>query len=338
MKHTITLLLLTATFTASGQWLTDSLIAHFPMDGTPNDAVAGLTPLTTSGAPSFCADRFGVANGAACFIGSSFWSYGDVLDMDTSDFSISLWYRVEGYTVGTQDHDFAVSKGTTFFGSPAYSGYSIGVRDVVDTTLTARCFGGDQESSIYSVSGPVAYHAWHHIVLSRCGGIMLMFIDAALAMQDTLAVGASLNTDIYLSIGAEDRSPTNQPDVGYFKGAIDDIRFYKGRCLSEAEIITLADQNVSIAEQQVGGNELRISPNPARSSVRLELGAPARSIGSVTLLNAMGQVVPLSVPAPITVEGRNGSLTLDISALPAGAYFVVVPTEFGSVHGRFIKD
>lgn len=338
MKHTLALLLLTGTFSASGQWLTDSLIAHFPMDGSPIDAVGLLTPVTTSGAPSYCADRHGMANGAACFNGSSFWSYGDVLDMDTSDFSISLWYMVEGYTMGTQDHDFAVSKGTTLFGSPAYSGYSMGVRDVVDTTLTARCFGGDQQSNIYSVSGPVAYNAWHHIVLSRCGGVMLMFIDAAMAMQDTLAVGASLNTDIYLSIGAEDRSPTNQPDVGFFKGAIDDVRFYRGRCLSEAEIITLADQNVSVAAQQMGGNELRTSPNPAHATVRLELGAPARAISSITLLNAMGQVVPLPVPIAMSVEGRNGSLTLDVSDLPAGAYFVVMPTEFGSVPGRFIKD
>lgn len=47
---------------------------------------------------------------------------------------------------------------------------------------------------------------------------------------------------------------------------------------------------------------------------------------------------PLS-PETIGVPGYNAhALTLDVSHLPKGAYFVVVPTEEGRLHGRFVKE
>lgn len=83
---------------------------------------------------------------------------------------------------------------------------------------------------------------------------------------------------------------------------------------------------------------LRITPNPAQGILCIELTASAGFNGPVTVLNALGQ--PLRMSARTVEVFRDGqqSLTLDVSGLPAGAYFVVVPTEEGYLHGRFVKE
>ena len=53
MKHMLTSFLLAGTVSASGQWLNDNLIAHFPLDGSPVDIVGGLAPVVISGNPGF---------------------------------------------------------------------------------------------------------------------------------------------------------------------------------------------------------------------------------------------------------------------------------------------
>ncbi|MCB0782094.1 MAG: T9SS type A sorting domain-containing protein [Flavobacteriales bacterium] len=240
MRTTLLSLCLLCASAGLTQSLTDSLIAHFPLDGSGMDTIGGLVPITVEGSPLDTTDRFGNSGQAMWFDGSSFFSYGDVLDMDTSDFSVSLWVNVDGYTSGTIDHDYPLSKGTTIHGTPQYSGYSIGVRDTLDPTLTARGYAGDQASSIHDASGPVQFGTWQHIFMNRCDTMLTIWLDGIPVDHDTLAPMADLTTNIYFSIGAEDRSPTVFPDVGFFKGAIDDIRIYKGRCLSNTEIVALA--------------------------------------------------------------------------------------------------
>ena len=96
LRHPIFAFLCVSTLcSAQAQSLSDSLIAHFPLDGSPNDLIGSLAPTATDGQPGFCADRFGNPNSAACFDGASFWSYGDVLDVDTMDFTLAAWVRLD---------------------------------------------------------------------------------------------------------------------------------------------------------------------------------------------------------------------------------------------------
>lgn len=338
MKHTITLLLLIGTFSASGQWLTDSLIAHFPMDGTPDDVIGGLVPVVTSGAPAFCADRHGMANGAACFDGSSFWSYGDVLDMDTSRYSVSLWCRIDSITPNANHHDYPLSKGTTVSGSPPLSGYSMGFRDELPDTLSAAALFGNNTQSLLIMAHPVTFGSWYHYTISRCAGDAIsLSINGILVTADQLAPNKNLSTNIHFSIGAGERAPAAPPG-GFFSGAVDDVRLYKGRCLSQDEIDVLADITVGLNDRRAPLAVLRLYPNPARTSLRVDLPAQSRVTGPITTLNALGQAILLS-EAIVGVHGNSArALTLDVSDLPKGAYFVVVPTEEGSLHGRFIKE
>ncbi len=338
MKHTITLLLLTGTFSASGQWLTDSLIAHFPMDGSPNDTVGGLVPVVTSGAPAFCPDRFGIPNSAACFDGSSFWSYGDVLDMDTSSYSISLWCRIDSLTPNVLDHDYPLSKGTTVSGSPPLSGYSVGFRDELPDTLNAAALFGNNTQTLLIMDHPVIFGTWYHYTISRCAEDALsLSINGIHVASDQLAPNKNLSTNIHFSIGAGERAPAAPPG-GFFRGAVDDVQIYKGRCLSQDEIDVLADLTVGLNGRRSPLAELGLFPNPAYSTLRIELSASAGITGPITVLNSLGQPIPLSA-LTVGLPGNGAQpLTLDVSHLPKGAYFVVVPTEEGKVHGRFVKE
>lgn len=344
MKHTFTLLLLTGTFSASGQWLTDSLIAHFPMDGSPNDTVAGLVPVLTSGAPGFCADRHGAAENAACFDGSSFWSYGDTLDMDTADFSISAWLQMDtvlppfliapGFT---SEGSTPFGKGNSVFSQPTRAGYSVLLRNTGSPAIDMYGTTGDETDNMHLVLTSVQSDAWIHIVHSRCGEHLKLYVNGLLVADSIAPTGRDLNVNTFFTIGGLDRNPAPELDSEWFIGAIDDLRIYKGRCLSQNEIDVLADLTVGLNDRRSPLAELGLFPNPAYSTLRIELSASAGITGPNTVLNSLGQPIPLSA-LTVGLPGNGQPLTLDVSHLPKGAYFVVVPTEEGRSHGRFVKE
>lgn len=249
---------------AQAQTLSDNLIAHFPMDGSADDVIGGLIPTDTSGAPAFCPDRFGYANSAACFDGTGVWSFGDVLDLDTADFTIALWCRVESLTAGSPHHDYPLAKGTTAFGNPQHSGYAIGFRDELPDTLSTAFLRRDENDDLQLTSAPTSFSTWRHILVNRCDTLLSLILDGTLVDVDTLSADLDFATNTYFSIGASDRSP-NGSITGYFNGAVDDIRIYKGRCLSQAEIDTLAYDLLTVGVPSTEESlVLRMSPNPAR--------------------------------------------------------------------------
>lgn len=347
MKHTFTLLLLFGALSAYGQWLTDSLIAHFPMDGTPNDVIGGLVPVVASGNPTFCVDRNGVSMGAACFDGASFWSYGDTLDMDTADFSIAYWVRLDTvlppfYVNGINgqylsDASLLVGKGTTVYGSPQRAGYSVMARNTNGVYSLSALWGGENNDLVYDET-PIILHDWFHVVQSRCGSQQTLHVNGQLMFDISTSANRDLSVDIVFALGALDRDPTAHPDQGWLHGALDDVRIYKGRCLSQDEIDVLADLTVGRYEREAPLAELELYPNPAHSTVRIELSASSTLIGPLTLLNTLGQVVSLPTSSILLGQDRIRSITLNVSHLPEGAYFVVIPTEQGSLHGRFVKE
>lgn len=337
MRHTFTLLLLAGTVGVTGQSLTDSLIAHFPMDGNADDVVGGLFPIDTTGSPGFCTGHDGTSNGAGCFDGTGVWSYGDVLDVDTADFTIAFWCRVDALTPASPHHDYPLAKGTTAFGMPEHSGYAFGFRDDLPDTLSAAFLRRDDLNDLQVTSYPTLYSVWRHLLVNRCDTTLTFTIDGVQVDIDTLTMDLDFSTNIYFSIGAGDRTPGGSI-TGYFQGAVDDIRIYKGRCLGQDEIEALAGLTVGNYEREAPLADLQLYPNPAHSTVRIELSARSPITGPLTLLNALGQVVALPASSMLLDRDRIRSITLDVSGLPAGAYFVVMPTEQGRLYGRFVKE
>lgn len=336
MNHLLTTLFLASAVCANAQTLSDSLIAHFPLDGSPDDVIGGLAPTVTAGMPSFCTDRFGNPNGAACFDGASFWSYGDVLDMDTSDFSISAWCRVDGLTTGTTAHDYPIAKGTTVYGTPAHSGYAFGFRDELPDTLSVAFMRRDEQNNLQVTSYPTVFGAWRHLLINHCDTLLALYLDGDEVNTDTLSLDLDFSTNIFFSIGAEDRNPGGSP-AGFFQGAVDEVRIYKGRCLSQAEISVLAGTTVDIGNYVGPEYELRLSPNPSTGILRIDLPPSVHVTARIAVINTLGQPVPFGPVEFTMTHGRVGDTVLDVSGLPSGPYFVVVPTERGRLYGRFIK-
>ncbi|MCB0790397.1 MAG: T9SS type A sorting domain-containing protein [Flavobacteriales bacterium] len=247
MKIATTILSVLFAATTTAQSLTDSLIAHFPLDGNGVDTIGGLVPIIIQGAPFDTTDRFGNSGGALWFDGASYLSYGDVLDMDTSAFSLSFWIMVdtvhERFDIGGNYWDegsLAIGKGTTIAGTPEASGYSVALRQPVPGEFIIRGTTGDSNSQTVGLVEGIQLDQWRHVVLSRCGTLHEMYLDGSLVEDSTSSSVRDLNTNIFFTLGAMNRDPTPEPDTEYFTGALDDVRIYKGRCLSSSEIVALA--------------------------------------------------------------------------------------------------
>lgn len=270
-----------------GQSLTDSLVAHFPLDGNGMDTVGGLIPILVLGTPVDTTDRFGVPGKALWFDGSSCFSYGDVLDMDTSDFSIAVWFRSEDPTPGNANSDHIFNKGCTVYGTPGYAGYCLSIE--VDGANNPVASGdiGDQASVYHGAEVPMTLDTWHHAVLLKCDTSLRIALDGLLVDSTSVPPGSNVNTNIHFAIGALVRDPTPQPDQGYFQGILDDLRVYKGRCLTEQELLLLASNGPVGLSDGIQGGELLLWPNPALSSFQLRVDEPA----TILVRDASGRVV-----------------------------------------------
>lgn len=100
----------------------------------------------------------------------------------------------------------------------------------------------------------------------------------------------------------------------------------------------LLDVSTAVAGHPGSRLGVAIYPNPAHATVRVKLTELAGIIGPISVVNALGQMTPLIAGSAAPPAYGDQLLTLDVSGLPEGAYFVVVPTEMGNLHGRFIKE
>ena len=322
----------------SAQNLTDSLIAHFPLDGDAMDMVGELVPTDTTGLPTFCADRFGTPNGAACFDGGSFWSYGDTLDMGIRDFSISFWIRVDTvrmlYDIGGGFWNYGalpICKGTTGAGTPVRSGYSFMVRQDTPGVFAFETITGDANDVQFANTAPMSLDQWTHVVFSRCDTFQVMHLNGLLVANTPTAADRDINTDIVFTLGALDRAPTPGQDSEFFEGALDDVRIYIGRCLSEADIDTLT-LGVPNRSGPLSPTTLSLFPNPA--SDRMRITAPNGVDGTLILTDADGRIVR----EPLHITHFDRQWDFSVANLASGAYFVKLQGAQGEAHGRFIKE
>ncbi len=203
-----------------GQNLNDNLLAHFPLDGSATDAIGGLIPIDTIGSIAYCSDAFGNPASAACFDGNSLWTYGDVFDLGTSDFSIAFWCRLDFLQDGDQDLDYVLAKGMSVSSQPAHSGYAAGFVDPTGSNPELYVAVGDQTDSPIWIGEGTSFSNWHHAVYSRCDGVLSFHYNGVLVQTAVLGAGADISTDTYFSVGAVDRRPSNAGVTGHLNGAV----------------------------------------------------------------------------------------------------------------------
>lgn len=211
----------------SGVNLSSGLVGEWDFTGNAKDS----TPYSDNGVVSGATltnDRFNNSNSAYAFnaASSQYISVADssTLRFGTGDFTIAAW--VQFPINGTSAWDGIISKG---YATTAIANTWGLIRDSNLTngvTFQDVVTGGSWNANISKSS---ISNGWHHIVITRTGGVYTMYFDGSFyTSQSTPA--ANLSTTAPILIGQESSR--------YLTGSIDDIRLYK-RALSAAEVSAL---------------------------------------------------------------------------------------------------
>ncbi len=212
------------------QKITNGLIAYFPLDNNVNEATGkGFTGISTN--ISAAVDRFGNPEGAIYFNGTSHVTYGDILDMGTSDMSLNSWFKISP----KGDYLYAIIS-KSGFGSQLDNRYALGLE--YDKPFGIIDFGDRP-----FIRGSTALtDAWHMMTLSYDrDGFGKIYVDGVLQGETDISHGNNYNIDSGFNfiLGSLDGG------VGRFIGSMDEISVYN-RVLTPSEIMQLFNQNQNI--------------------------------------------------------------------------------------------
>jgi len=236
MKKTrlVGLLLLACAFAINSpaqSFLTDGLIAYYPLAGNANDASGNGYNGTPSGT-TLTNNHFGESNSALWFNGAtaSISCSIPIIPTGTAPRTVALWAKaLPNATHGAN---------LVWWGSPQnYEGFGI-LNNSSPFTWQAESYGGGDDVN----SGVVVDGNWHHVVTSYDGTNLSISLDGILRARDSRLLGTP-SSDVLIGDG-----PT--PNT-FFTGAIDSVRIYN-RALSSGEVFALwaSESTSSVALQR----------------------------------------------------------------------------------------
>jgi len=160
---------------------------------------------------------------------------GDVLDMASGAFSISLW----AYSAASGVDQYLVCKGLASSSAKSYY--------VKITTTGAVAFGTSSNGSSYSAvtttATPFGTAGWHHVVITKTSNVGNIYVDGVLSKTGTVT-SALYNSADPLALGISvDSGGSFQEGLN---GIMDDVRVFN-KLLSAAEVIGLY-KSKSVAE------------------------------------------------------------------------------------------
>ena len=206
-------------------------ISWWSFDNNTNDSAGNITG-TTRGNPTYVA---GKVNQAINLDGDDYVDLGNPtsLDFGTGDWSVCAWFKTT--QTGTGDEN----KGTIFANGGDQTGgirYTLAVNEVTSGMMTVTT--DDDVSKIQATSTTaVDDDAWHHVVGTRNGLQLNLYVDGVLEGTAALPAGYDLSGttqhNAYVGVIIDNRDGTL---IKYFIGSIDDVRIYD-YALSESEIL-----------------------------------------------------------------------------------------------------
>ena len=290
------------------------LIAHYPLNGNAND-ISGNNFHASNQSVSFTSDRFGNANSAGLFNGSAYLTVpnGARFKSNTSS-SLSFWIKT---TMKTRFDLFDQRTGNF---NPDY--YNYGLIFNFDTTAHSIDFNypGYSNNILYSNSTSFRNNNWNHMVFIKdtLSSTMLIYFNCSLiASQPLNDTNFAINGSLYIG-----RPYTS----GYFfVGSLDDIRIYD-RAINSAEVCALFNET-GIEEINANESSIIFYPNPAGNYLTIE----SKQKASIEILNIEGQIIK-------RINANDKAITIDISSLASGMYFIKAKMESGLVVKKFIKQ
>lgn len=189
------------------------LSAYYKLDGNPYASFGtnnGTNNGVTYGAGKI--NQAAIFNGTSSFVGipsSADFTFG------SGDFGISVWFKRSNSSTATQ----AICASSNSGGADTTAGATIAL---INNYVTVYAFAGSFYVSIAD-SATITDTNWHHVVYTRSGNAIYLYVDNVLKASSALTVGYTLNNNTYqMSLGK-----LGESNLFYFGGTIDEIGFWK---------------------------------------------------------------------------------------------------------------
>ncbi|MBA1445161.1 MAG: LamG domain-containing protein [Chromatiales bacterium] len=224
--------------------LSGSLVADYPFNGNATDETYNGHDGTIHGGAALTFDRFGNANSAYNFDGSSgYIEIGTSLDFPSwTSYSVSLWFLNDGGGDWSNSYGQKVIDKTVFYHDFYLSlGPESTTRQVGE--IRSKTYEGGH-SYLFDSTKDFRDSTWHHVVINKNGDNGELWVNGELSdtsedvktlipNQGRLLFGYSLSPDGY--------------QRRYWSGDIDDIRIYD-QAISEVDVKRLHMEGVPPAD------------------------------------------------------------------------------------------
>ncbi|MVN20413.1 LamG-like jellyroll fold domain-containing protein [Mucilaginibacter arboris] len=216
----------------------DNLIAQWKFTGNANDASghghngtlmtgyinSGASPVDGNTLPQLIPDRFNQANSAYDFQNGANIEVPYTTDLNPKELTITLW--VKRHETNPDNYMFSLN---------TYNGFKFQLQGNNFLFLTIHADDGYHD--VDSNPGVVPADVWTYIAVSYTNGTMKFYINDKLVKTAAVTgTPITLPTPVNLVIGQS--LPKSQMGTSYFKGSMDDIRFYS-RALTDAEVLSI---------------------------------------------------------------------------------------------------
>jgi hypothetical protein len=289
----------------------DSPIAHWTFDETTGTTANDVAGTAQNGIYENCAlgasSAFPNLGTAATFNGTNARMRvptDAVFNLGAGDFSVEVWYK----STGTARGDIFNFKNTIDFGIFANNGGTGSI-------------GGWHNGNIPGTT--TTHNAWHHVVYTRTGGNINLYLDGVFVSSAANTQGMSANADII--VGA------NLTDL-WFAGQVDEVAYYNsalsaGRVAAHYAAAQATNPNAPLVQTVAATG---ITSSGAIGGTFAQVGSPDPAV-TIYYGTTNGGSVPGNWQNNVALGTRNSAFSTMVSGLaPATQYFFVARAQNAS--------
>ncbi len=233
-----------------------SLVASYPFNGNANDAV-GNSDGTVNGA-TLTTDRFGNSNSAYSFDGSSNWIEAPADNLPTANSTVSIWFNADIGSLVSNRPGILGYGGNSTASCPGNS-YLLVLNLFGNLGVFTQAHCNSNLASFNYISPPE--NNWYQLVTTRNGNIIKIYLNGALVATsntgDRVVLVAGKKLSIGAIVGLTGLANYTDPNVGRFKGKLDDLKIYNG-ALTDAQIF---DEYLNELKRPGSGNAIAFDSN-----------------------------------------------------------------------------